>query len=122
VIILLNHDKPLDRKNQLLLVNASNYFVKRKPKNELTSEGIDAITEIYRQWETREKLSRVITLEEARNADYNLSPSQFVDVNDKVVHRSLQEIIKDLEITRTEREKADEELNNILAKLGLVGR
>ena len=54
VIILLNHDKPLNRKNQLLLINASNYFVKRKPKNELTSEGIGAIIEVYRQWETRE--------------------------------------------------------------------
>jgi type I restriction enzyme M protein len=119
VIILLNHDKPLDRKEQILLINASNYFVKRKPKNELTSEGIDAVTEVYRKWETREKLSRVITLEDARSADYNLSPSQFVDVNDKVVHRSLQEIMKDLAIARYEREKADADLTCLLENLKL---
>lgn len=119
VIILLNHDKPLDRKNQLLLINASNYFVKRKPKNELTSEGINAITQAYHQWETREKLSRVITVEDARSADYNLSPSQFVDVNDKVSYRSLQEIMADLAAARTEREESDKKLSDVLDKLGL---
>ena len=46
----------------------------------------------YITWESREKLSRVITLEDARKTDYNLSPSQFVDVGDKVEHRSVHEI------------------------------
>ncbi len=119
VIILLNHDKPAERKNQILLINATNYFVKRKPKNELTGEGIAAITEDYRRWESREKLSRVITLEEARAADYNLSPSQFVDVNDAMVHRSLQAILADLTEAKTEREKADAALDSLLGVLDL---
>ncbi len=96
IIIVLNKAKPAERKNQILLINGSRYFVKRKPKNELTVEGIAAATEVYRNWETREKLSRVITLEEARATDYNLSPSQFVDVDDAVVHRPLAEILADL--------------------------
>jgi type I restriction enzyme M protein len=120
VIILLNRAKPAGRKGQILLINASNYFLKRKPKNELTAEGITAITEVYRAWESREKLSRVITLEQARAADYNLSPSQFVDVNDAVVHRSLREIMVDLEAAKMERERADRELSVFLSKLGLI--
>ena len=77
---------------------------------------------MYRDWETREKLSRVISLEEARATDYNLSPSQFVDVGDAVVHRPLAEIMADLEKARTERERADEELRMILNSLGLGTR
>ncbi|MGH2507785.1 MAG: N-6 DNA methylase [Ktedonobacteraceae bacterium] len=119
VIILLNRDKPAERHQQILLINASNYFIKRKPKNELTGEGIIAITEVYRQWETREKLSRMITLAEVRKADYNLSPSQFVDVNEAVVYRPLREIMADLEKIKVEREEADEELKSILNKLDL---
>ena len=60
----------------------------------------------------------MITLEDARNADYNLSPSQFVDVNDKVVHRSLKEIMADLAIAKTKREEADIALDTFLDKLG----
>ena len=115
IILLLNRNKPEDRKGQILLVNASNFFVKEKPKNVLTEEGIQAVADVYRKWETREKLSRVITLEEAREADYNLSPSQFVEVNDRQTHRPIPEILGDLESAKMEREQADIALASVLA-------
>ena len=94
IILLLNRNKPIERKEQILLINLSKYFEKQAPKNALTEEGIDAASEVYQAWESREKLSRVITLEDARKTDYNLSPSQFVDVGDKVEHRSVNEILR----------------------------
>jgi type I restriction enzyme M protein len=119
IILLLNRAKPGERKGQILLVNASAYFVKEKPKNRLTDEGIAAVVEVYRTWETREKLSRVITLDETRASDYNLSPSQFVDVNDRAHHRPLAEITRDVNTARAERERADAQLAQVLAQLGL---
>lgn len=121
IILLLNRHKPDDRKGQILLVNASAYFVKERPKNVVTDEGIAAVAGVYRQWETREKLSKVITLEEVRAADYNLSPSQFVDINDRIQHRPMSEILADLAVARAEREQADAKLADVLAKLGLNG-
>lgn len=119
VIILLNRQKPVDRKEEIILINASAYFVKGTPKNLLTEEGIKVASEVYRNWETRDKLSRVITLQDAREADYNLSPSQFVEVNDKVTHRPMQDILADLAVARQEREWADKDLAEVLAKLNL---
>jgi type I restriction enzyme M protein len=117
IILLLRKGKPEDRAGQILLINASNYFVKEKPKNALTEEGIRAVAEVCRKWETREKLCRVVTLEEVREADYNLSPSQFVEINERVKHRPIAEILVDLERSRAERERADGELAEILSKL-----
>ena len=88
IILLLNRSKPEERKEQILLINLSQHFEKGKPKNVLTDEGIDAATEVYQEWESREKLSNVITLEDAQKTDYNLSPSQFIDVGDKIEHRN----------------------------------
>ena len=119
IILLLNCSKPAERKNQILLINLTNYFENQKPKNVLTDEGIDAATEVYQAWESREKLSNVITLENAQKTDYNLSPSQFVDVGDKVEHRPLNEILADLTEARIVREKADKMLEDVLARLGL---
>jgi type I restriction enzyme M protein len=119
IIMLLNRHKSEERKGQILLVNASAYFRKEKPKNVLTDEGIAAVVEVYHRWETRGKLSRVITIEEARAADYNLSPSQFVEVNDRATHRPLSEILADLSIARKEREQADVALDAMLARLGM---
>ncbi len=121
IILLLNRNKPEERKAQILLINLSNYLVKQKPKNVLTDEGIDTATEVYQAWESREKLSHVITLEDARKTDYNLSPSQFVDVGDKVEHRPVYEILADLTEARIAREKADRTLEDLLTRLGLNG-
>ena len=121
IILFLNRSKPTERKAQILLINLSKYFINEKPKNVLTDEGIDVAAEVYPAWESREKLSAVITLEDARKTDYNLSPSQFVDVGDEVEHRPISEIIADLTEARTAREKADKTLEDVLIRLGLNG-
>ena len=119
IIFLLNRSKPTERKAQILLINLSQYFEKGKPKNVLTDEGIEAATEVYQAWESREKLSNVITLEDAQKTDYNLSPSQFVDVGDKVEHRPVSEILADLTEAHIAREKADKTLEDVLIQLEL---
>ena len=119
IILLLNRSKPDERKEQILLINLSQYFEKGKPKNILTDDAIEAATEVYQAWESREKLSNVITLADAQKTDYNLSPSQFVDVGDKVEHRPLNEILSDLTEARITREKADNALEDVLARLRL---
>ncbi len=83
----------------------------------LTEAGIAAVGQVFRQWENREKLSQVITLEEAREADYNLSPSLFVDVGEAVTHRPLGEILADLQEARLVREQADQALDAVLTNL-----
>ena len=120
IILLLNRNKPEERKDEILLMNLTNYYDTQKPKNVLTDEGIDAATAAYNAWESREKLSRVITLEDAQKTDYNLSPSQFVDVGDMVEHRHVNEILADLTETRIAREKADNALEDVLARLDLL--
>ena len=121
IILLLNCNKLEERKAQILLINLSKYFVSEKPKNVLTDEGIKVAAEIYQAWESREKLSAVIMLEAAQKTDYNLSPSQFVDVGDKVEHRPVPEILADLTEARITREKADKTLEDVLTRLGFNG-
>ena len=119
IILLLNRMKPAEHRDEILLINLTNYFENQKPKNVLTDEGIDAATEVYQTWESREKLSRVITLEEAQKTDYNLSLSQFVDVGDAIVHRPVNDILADLTDARLTRENADNALEDVLTQLGL---
>ena len=121
IILLLNRKKSSERKDTILLINLSKYFEKQTPKNALTNEGIDAASEVCQAWESRAKLSRVITIDDARKTDYNLSPAQFVDVGDKVQHRLVYEILADLAEARIAREKADKHLDDVLGQLRLTG-
>ena len=72
IVILLNRNKPFTRPHQVLLVNASNYFTKKKPKNALTDRGMHAVVDVFKSWESREELSRLISIEELGVLDLNL--------------------------------------------------
>jgi type I restriction enzyme M protein len=119
IVVVLNRHKNDGRKGQFLLINASAFFVKMKPKNELTDAGISAIAEVFHKWETREKLSKVVTLEDVKEADFNLSPSLLVEISDRTQCRNLSAIVTDLRAASAERQKVDEELHDILKKLSL---
>jgi type I restriction enzyme M protein len=121
IVLLLNRAKSPERKDEVLLINASAYFEKQTPKNMLTEDGHDAVAEVYRAWETRGKLSRVVTLDDVREADYNLSPAQFVDVGESVIHRDLADIVADLEEAARARSRADAQLQATLDGLR-IGR
>jgi type I restriction enzyme M protein len=119
ILLLLSRNKPVERQKQILLVNASAYFAKEKPKNVLTDEGIEAIKVAFEKWETRDKLSRVIPLSEVQTSDYNLNPSKFVDVTDRIPIRPLSSILTDLDAARIERERADMQLAKLLRAIEL---
>jgi type I restriction enzyme M protein len=85
----------------------------------LTDGGIAAVAGVFHKWESREKLSRVVTLEQVREADFNLSPSLFVETNETTAHRPLREIVNDLKRAAEERKHADEALSALLGQLRL---
>jgi type I restriction enzyme M protein len=97
VIIVFNKNKSEDRKGKILLINASKEFVPRKKQNTLSEENIRRIVDAYKEFKNIEKFAKVITKEEARQADYNLSPSRFVSIAEEEEYRSIEEIEKELE-------------------------
>jgi len=104
-----------------LLINASKEFVKGTPKNIIPKDSIDKITRVYENFEEVEKFSRIITIEEARKNDYNLSPSRYVSVFEEEQYRNVDEILEDLRVLSREEKEIDAELNGILVKLGFEG-
>jgi type I restriction enzyme M protein len=103
----------------ILLINASTLFKKGKPKNYLPPQSIEQIADIYLQWKEKEGISKIISKDEARKNDYNLSPSRYVrqDGDDDML--PLEKAVQLLQQAEQERKKTDEKLNDILKKLGL---
>ncbi len=119
VIIVLNKNKE-EKKGKILLINASKEFQPGKKQNTLSKENIEKIVNAYREFKNIEKFARVITIDEAREADYNLSPSRFVSILEEENYRPISEIKADLEKLEEERKKVEMKLNKIL--LATAGR
>jgi type I restriction enzyme M protein len=115
-IIVINKAKK--RKGEILLINASQEFVKGRPKNYLTDENIEKIRDAYFGWKEIEGFSKIITLEEARKNDYNLSPSRYVSADKKEEILPVEDLLVELGKVEEERKEVDDELGEILQKIG----
>ena len=117
IIMFIRKQKPEERKGKILLINASKEFVKGKPKNYLSEENIKKIVDVYKNFKEVEKFSKIITLEEAKSADYNLSPSRFVPIFEEEKYRPIEEIVKELREVEKQQKKTEKRVSKILRKI-----
>ncbi len=121
IIILLNRNKLPQRKDKIVLVNASREFKKGRPKNYIPDENIQKIVQGFIKGQDIERFVKVITNEEAAENDYNLSPSGYVDTSEKEVYRPIPEILDELwgpDGLEKKAEEIDVELRKVFNKLG----
>ncbi|MBF0233334.1 MAG: type I restriction-modification system subunit M [Desulfamplus sp.] len=116
ILVLKKCKKPDD----VLFINASEYFEKGKRQNYLQPEHIDRIVDTYQNRpEKVERYARRVEMEEIKKNDYNLNISRYVstaepepEIDLASVHAKLTSIEKDIE-------KATETHNQYLKALGL---
>ncbi len=100
VIIVINKEKPQERKGKVLFINASNEFIKHpdvKKLNKLSDENIKEIAEAYRKFENIEGFARVVTKDEISKNDYNLNVSLYVNPLEEDEEINLEEEFRKLE-------------------------
>lgn len=97
IVILLSSRKKDARKQSVLFVNASSEFIKGKPKNELSSVGLDKIVHAHTAFETMPEFAAVVELDKIAALDFNLSPARYVSASNQQNHRNISQILKDLE-------------------------
>jgi len=81
IIMILNKNKPEERKRKILFINASNEFEKHpevRKLNILSRKNIDKIVEAYREFKNIEGFCKTVSLEEIKENDYNLNVTLYV--------------------------------------------
>ena len=110
VIIFLNKNKEKNKKDKLLLINASVNFKKGDPKNFLSEKDIKLISDTYINWKEVQNFSVIINNEVIATRDYNISPNRYITS----LTTNQYESISDLTKTIKELKKQEK---NILKKL-----
>lgn len=80
-IIVFNKEKPEVKRGKIIFINASQLYDKHpeiKRLNILKEEHIDKIVEAYENFREEEGFSKIVTLEEVKNNDYNLNVTLYV--------------------------------------------
>lgn len=118
VVIFINKNKTKDKKNKVLLVNASLEFEKGDPKNYIPEASQRKIVDVFMKWKDTEKLSKVVTSDEIIKNDYNISPSRYIHTAEAEEYRPIGEIVEELNGLNGEAKEIDKDLKTILKKMG----
>lgn len=117
IIVILNKRKPAAHKGKVVLLNASKRFLKGRPKNYLVEEGLQQLADLFRSDQPIEGEVNIITTEQVREADYNLSPARWVAQADATEFRPVKEIFADLVALDARAREIDQALAEMLVKL-----
>jgi len=118
IIVLLRREKPAERRDRVVLVNASGEFQKGRPKNFIPDVSIQRIADAFQAAKDVERFVKVATRAEIAAKDYNLSPSAYVETAAPVEHRDIQEILDELAKLDAEAGRLDGDLAKIFGGLG----
>ena len=79
IIVILNQKKKHPK--EILMMDATDCFIKVRPKNVLSEAYAEMIVETFLKWESKKNFSRSIPLEEVgrRENDYNILPTRYVE-------------------------------------------
>jgi len=117
-VIILNKNKPADKKGKVLFIDASEGFVKDGNKNKLTEDNIKTIIDTYDAFEDKEKFAKLVELKDIKNNDYNLNISRYVDISVEKEEIDIEEVIGRISEREIELAESKEKLNSFLEKLG----
>jgi type I restriction enzyme M protein len=103
----------------VLFIDASNYFEKAKNQNYLRDEDVERIIETYRDRSEIEKFSHVATMAEIKENDYNLNIPRYVDTFEEEEPVDLAEVAKAIKALDEDILSIDEEIKKYCDELGI---
>ncbi len=116
ILVLKKCKKPDD----VLFINASEYYEKGKRQNVLLPEHIDRIVETYQfRKEDDKKYSRRVSMEEIEKNGFNLNISRYVSTAAEEEVIDLAEVKKNLDTIENDISEAKAKHNQFLRELGL---
>ena len=119
-ILVFRQQKADDRKNKVLILDASREFKTGRAQNELLPEHVERIYGWYRDFRDVEGIARVVSLEEIAANDYNLNIPRYVEP--KVVQETLTvaEAMQRLQTSAEATFAAQDRLIAVLKREGLL--
>ena len=110
--------------NNILFIDASNEFVKNPDKmkngknsNKLSDNNIENIVSLYKKRTNEDNKSIIITYEDVKNNNYNLSISSYLSSNRNVEIIDIDDVNRKLAQVVTRQQQIREKLEDIIKKL-----
>ena len=80
-LLIINKNKPADRRNKVLFINGELEYVEGKNQNRLGDEHIAHIVQTFDEYSEQKRYSRIVEIDEIRENDHNLNIRRYADTS-----------------------------------------
>ena len=116
---ILVFKKCRDHPNDILFIDASDFFERGKNQNSLGESDVSRIVDTYRSRVNIERFSRVASVSEVAENDYNLNIPRYVDTFEAEPPVDLAAVLSELRSVDLALKEADELIADLCHELGL---
>ena len=93
-LLIINKSKPAERKGKVLFINSELEYQEGKNQNKLRDEDIQHIIDVYDVYEDEKRYSKVVSMDEIRENDYNLNIRRYADTSPPPEQFDVKAILK----------------------------
>jgi len=119
VIMVINKDKPKERKGKIFFIHAAEEYESLKKQNKLRDQDIEKISGALKEYKDIEKYCRVVDVSEIAENDYNLNISRYIDTTPEEEEIDVKAAVKELHEIEDKRKVVEDKMNKYLAEMGL---
>lgn len=111
--LILRRMKPAAHSGRILMIDGTKILTRRRAQNVLESADVDKLYALYHQYEDVEDFAKVVTLQEVRDKDYNLSPNRFVEYHKEEI-RPYSEVLAEFKQAYEEVKRLELEFSQLI--------
>jgi type I restriction enzyme M protein len=123
VILIFNKEKQEEYKDKVLFIDASREYGKHpdmRKLNIITNDNIKHIVSAYKNFESIDGFSKVVSVDEIKAKDYNLNVTTFVSPINNESSIDITGTIEELNGINADLSEVEEKLNGYLKELGYI--
>jgi|APSaa5957512535_1039671.scaffolds.fasta_scaffold03123_3 type I restriction enzyme M protein len=117
-ILLLNKNKPKERKGKILFVYAAKDYQEEKNRNILREKDLKKIVSAISDFKDIDRYCHVAEKDEIEENEYNFNVPRYVDISEPEEPIDIQDTINEIKKLDKEREKLETKVNADLKELG----
>ena len=111
--LIIRRMKPAHHSGRILMIDGSKILTQKRAQNILEENDIDRLYSLYQNYSDEEDYSRIVTLQEIRDKEYNLSPNRYV-VYHKEEIRPYAEVLAEFKHAYEEVKRLEEEFSLLI--------
>ena len=117
-ILLLNKNKPKERKDKILFIYAAKDYQEEKNRNILRAEDLKKIVSAVNNFKDIDRYCHVAEKDEIEENEYNFNVPRYVDISEPEEPIDIQETINEIKKLDKQREELETKVNADLKELG----